>query len=99
VNFLLKELQTDRELLSSRNKEGYILNVDSWNKVIKLHLTSCRYCNPHEEGGIQVESKIMNKTGETWYSDQKEEVEAKATEMVRKKGYSYSSCDVCKPYL
>ena len=44
-----------------------------------------------------MESKIENKTGETWYSDKKGEAEAKATEMVRNRGYRYTSCEICNP--
>ena len=93
---MLKEIRTDREFLTLRNKEGYILNV-TWNHMIKLHLTSCRFCNPNRVFGIKVGSKIENETGETWYSDKKGEAEAKATEMVRNRGYGYSSCKICNP--
>ncbi len=94
---MIKEIKTDRELLLLRSKDGYTLNIDSINYVIKLHLTSCRVCNPNRVFGIKVESKIENKTGETWYSDKKGEAETKATEMVRNRGYRYSSCKICNP--
>ena len=93
---MIKEIKTDRELLLLRSKDEYILNV-TWNRVIKLHLTSCRVCNSNEVFGIKVESKIENKTGETWYSDKKGEAEAKATEMARNRGFKYSSCKICNP--
>ncbi len=95
---MIKEIKTDRELLLLRNKEGYILNV-AWNRVIKLHLTSCRVCNPNRVFRIKVESKIENNKGEPWYSDKKGDVEAKAIEMVRNRGYRYTSCEICNPYL
>ena len=94
---MIKEIKTDRELLLLRSKDGYTLNIDSINYVIKLHLTSCRVCNPNRVFGIKVESKIESKTGETWYSDKKGEAEAKATEMARNRGYRYSSCKICNP--
>ena len=94
---MIKEIKTDRELLLLRSKDGYTLNIDSINYVIKLHLTSCRVCNPNRVFGIKVESKIESKTGETWYSDRKGEAEAKATEMVRNRGYGHSSCKICNP--
>ena len=96
VKRLLKEIKIDKELLLLINKEGYILNV-TWNHVIKLHLTSCRCCNPNRVFGIKVESKIENKTGETWYSDKKSEATAKAREIVKNKGYEYSTCGICNP--
>jgi len=94
---LLKNIRSDEELLLLRSKDGYIINIDFINKVIKLHLTSCRFCNPNRVFGIKVGSKIENETGETWYSDKKGEAEVKATEMVRNRGYGYSSCKICNP--
>lgn len=90
---MLKKINTDAELALLRQKKGYILNVNSINKVIKLHLTSCRYCNPYEVWGIKVNSKMSNKTGETWFSLSKEE----ARELNKNKSYEYSPCRVCNP--
>ena len=94
---MLKEIHTDRELRLLRRKDGYVLNIDFGNYVVKLHRTSCRFCNPEEVWGIKVESKIAHKTGETWYAESIEEADAKAAEMVRNRGFSYSSCKLCNP--
>jgi len=94
---LLREIRTDRDLLLLRRKDGYVLNMDFGNYMVKLHRTSCRFCNPDEVWGIKVESKIEHQTGETWYADKIGEAEAKAAEMVQNRGFRYSSCKICNP--
>jgi len=94
---LLTEVIDDEQLRELLNRTGFLVNVDYWTKVVKLHDLHCRFCNPTLSGSVKPSSKRKNKTGEFWYSNDRKEAIVKAIEISQEKGYMYSLCAICKP--
>jgi ribosomal protein L40E len=79
------------------SNSGFLVNVDYPTKDVKLHRIHCRHCNPENPVAVKPSSKRQNKTGEFWYSDNRQEANSKATEIATKRGYKYAVCAHCNP--
>lgn len=91
------EIVSDEQLTKLISTDGYLVNIDYPTKDIKLHKTSCRFCDPRNSGGVKVDSKRANNTGEFWFSESSKEASKKANEIAMDKGYAYSTCSECNP--
>lgn len=94
---MLTEISNDEKLKKLLPVTGFLVNVDYPTKDVKLHRIDCKYCDPSSSVGVKPSSKRLNKTGEFWYSDNRDEANSKAEEIASKKGYSYSLCAICNP--
>lgn len=90
------KLHTDDDLRRYRHERGYILNVDSALIVTILHRTSCRYCDPDSKRGINVETKIANHRGNTYYFSARKEA-SKIIKQLTGEGYRHVDCSFCRP--
>jgi hypothetical protein len=79
-----------------RHQRGFLVNIDFPTKVVRVHRINCRHCNPKSTICVRPLSKMLNKTGDIWYADNRQEAIVKAL-LSLKKGYRYSECHVCKP--
>jgi hypothetical protein len=94
---LLTEIISDDQLKKLLSTSGFLVNIDYPTRDAKLHRIDCKYCNPGLSIGVKPSSKILNKTGEFWYSEKRDEADSKAEEIACRKGYKYSLCAVCHP--
>jgi len=94
---LLIEVFNDEQLKELILNRGFLLNVDYPTRDVKLHKITCSNCNPKSSIGVKPSSKRQNKTGEFWYSVNRQEAISKAIEISKKRGYRYSFCLKCKP--
>jgi len=93
----LIEVFDDEHLRRLISNSGFLLNVDYPTKNVKLHRIACVVCNPNNSIAVKPSSKKQNKTGEFWYSDNRQEAYFKAVEFSKRSGYRYSLCLSCKP--
>ena len=96
-NLLLIEVLDNRHLSRLISNGGFLLNVDYPTNSVKLHKISCMYCNPDNSVSVKPSSKRQNKTGELWYSENRQEANSKAIEISKKRGYQYTTCSHCNP--
>jgi len=94
---LLTEIIGDEQLAKLLLTKGFLVNVDHPTKDVKLHKISCKFCDPRNPKGVKPSSKTQNKTGEFWYSDNRNEANSKAQQIATKKRYNYSLCANCNP--
>jgi hypothetical protein len=94
---LLTKIISDDQLKKLLSTSGFLVNIDYPTRDVKLHRIYCKYCNPGLSIGVKPSSKVLNKTGEFWYSKKRDEADSKAEEIARGKGYKYSLCAVCNP--
>jgi hypothetical protein len=91
------QVSTDKELKNLHRKKGFILNVDYLTKDVVVHRTSCPHVNPDNPKGIRPSSKTLNKTGEFWYCNSREDTLQKVGELGRTTKLKLRLCAVCKP--
>ena len=94
---MLTEITSDEQLKKLLSTEGFLVNVDYPTRDVKLHRIDCKYCDPNNSVGVKPSKKRLNKTGEFWYSNNRDEANSKAEEIACKRGYYYSLCAVCNP--
>jgi len=94
---MLIEVNSDEQLVTLLDSPGFLLNVNYEIRDVKMHRISCKYCDPRRKVGVKPSSKRLNKTGEFWYSYNRNEVNSKATEIAETRGYTYRLCAFCKP--
>jgi hypothetical protein len=94
---LLIEILDDKNLKRLILNGGFLLNFDYPIKNAKLHRITCRHCNPDNSISVKPSSKRQSKTGEFWYSDNRQEAISKAIEISKRRGHRYSFCPRCKP--
>jgi hypothetical protein len=97
IDLLLIEVFDNEHLKKLISDRGFLLNIDYPTKNVKLHRITCMHCNPDNPLSVEPSSKRKNKTGEIWYSDERQEANSKAMEVSKKRGYRYSFCLRCKP--
>ena len=88
---MLIEVTSDQQLEKLLSTSGFLVNVDYPTKDVKLHMISCKYCDPSSIVGVKPSGKRLNNTGEFWYSDNPFEANSKAKEIAVKRGYSNSA--------
>ena len=94
---MLKEITTNEQLDKLLSAKGFLVNIDHPTKDVKLHRINCKFCDPKSPVGVKPSSKRQNNTGGFWYSDNRNEADAKAEEVAAGRGYNYSFCGVCNP--
>jgi hypothetical protein len=94
---LLIDVVDNEHLKNLISENGFLLKIDYPTKNIKLHKTTCVNCNPDNPASVKPSSKRQNKTGEFWYSANRQEANSKALEISERRGYKYSFCLRCKP--
>ena len=102
---LINPIESSSQLYSlySSGKKGYIANIKyNGNKsplkgTIKLHKTSCMYCNPHNLRGIKPERKIPFVTGELLYAETLKEAYKIIFAFQANGQFFYYRCYICKP--
>jgi len=94
---LLTEIVSDEQLEDLLSNRGFLVNVDHPTRDVKLHKISCKFCDPNNPQGVKPSSKKLSKTGEFWYSDNRNEANSKVKEIATKRKYNYSLCAVCNP--
>lgn len=94
---MLTEITSDQQLEKLLSTKGFLVNVDYPTKDVKLHRIDCMYCDPRGAVGVKPSSKRLNRTGEFWFSDNRNEARSKAEEIASQRGCSYSLCANCNP--
>jgi hypothetical protein len=94
---LLIEVFDDEDLKKLITNGGFLLNFDYPIKNVKLHRITCRHCNPDNSVAVKPSSRRQNKSGEFWYSDNRQEAISKAIKISKRRGHRYSLCLRCKP--
>lgn len=92
---MLTKIVSDEELIKLYTEGGYLIAVDYDKKEIKLHTIDCMLADPISSVGVKPTKVRETKTGEFWYSKQDNEVNLKAEEIVKQKGYSFIICPIC----
>ncbi len=94
---MLIQVATDEKLKKLLGEGGFILNVDYPTRDTKLHRISCPHANPDNPVGIHPSSKTLNKTGEFWYSENRDEILQKARDLTSIMKSHLTCCVRCNP--
>ena len=92
---MLIEIVDDKQLINLYTTAGYLVAVDYQKKGILLHTVDCMLADPISSVGVKPSKARENKTGEFWFTENREEAKSKAEEIAKKKGYTYSICPIC----
>jgi hypothetical protein len=92
---LLIEILSDEQLIKLYTEGGYLVAVDYQKKEIKLHTIDCMLADPISSIGVKPTKSRKTKTGEFWYSEERNVANLKAKEILRNKGYNYIICPIC----
>jgi len=92
---LLTEIVDDDQLIKLYNEGGYLVAVDYPKNEIKLHTIDCMLADPISTVGVKPSKAKANKTGEFWYTKERDEANSKAEEIAKNKGYTYIVCPIC----
>ena len=92
---MVTEIVTDEQLIDLYNEGGYLISVDYPKKEIKFHTVDCMLADPISTVGVKPTKAKEKQTGETWYSKLRDEVIAKAQEIMEEKGYTLVICAIC----
>ena len=92
---MLTEIVSDEQLIKLYTESGYLVAVDYTKNEIKLHTIDCMLADPISSVGVKPSKASVNKTGEFWYSKNRNEANSKAEEIAKKKGYTYLVCPIC----
>ena len=91
----MTEIVSDEQLIKLYTEGGYLLAVDYPKNEIKLHTIDCMLADPISSVGVKPTKSRSDKTGEFWYSENRSEVDAKAKDVAKNKGYTYIVCPIC----
>ena len=95
---MLVEVNSDEQLITLLGgRPGFLINVYYPTRTVKIHSIRCKYCDPRRKIGVKPSSKRLKKTGEFWYSHNRNEVNSKANEIAETRGYKYHLCTLCNP--
>jgi len=92
---LLTEICSDQQLIDLYNEGGCLISVDYPKKEVKFHTVDCMLADPISTVGVKPSKAKESQTGEVWYSKERDEVMAKAEEIVKEKGYTLEICAIC----
>ena len=92
---MLTEIVDDDQLIKLYNEGGYLVAVDYPKNEIKLHTIDCMLADPISTVGVKPSKAKANKTGEFWYTKERDEANSKAEEIAKNKGYTYIVCPIC----
>ena len=86
---------TDQQLIDLYTSTGYLVAADYSKGEVTLHTIDCMLADPISTVGVKPTKTRENKTGEFWYSENREEAKSKAEEIANMKGYKLSICPIC----
>ena len=86
---LLSEILNDEQLIKLYTESGFLVAVDYTKNEVRLHTIDCI--------GVKPSKVRADKTGEFWYSKDRDEIISKAEEIAKKKGYTNVKCPICNP--
>ena len=92
---MLTEIVSDEQLINLYTEDGYLVAVDYPKNEVKLHTIDCMLADPISSVGVKPSKARDNKTGEFWYSKNRNEANLKAEEIAKKKAYTYVVCPIC----
>jgi hypothetical protein len=92
---LLTVIVTDDQLIKLYTEGGYLVAVDYPKNEVKLHTIDCMLADPISSVGVKPSKARENNTGEFWYSEDRDEANAKAEEIAKNKGYTFIICPIC----
>ncbi len=95
VQSLLTEITSNEQLIELYTKGGFLIAVDYPKKQLKLHTIDCMLADPISSVGVKPSKSKASKTGEFWYSKDRNKAVSKAKEIAGKKGYTYLVCPIC----
>lgn len=95
--FLLTEILNDEQLIELYTASGFLVAVDYTKDEVRLHTIDCMLADPISTIGVKPSKARSDKTGEFWYSKDRDEVLSKAEEIAKKKGYANIKCPICNP--
>ena len=94
---MLTEIVSDEQLIKLYTESGFLVAADYTKNEVRLHTIDCMLADPISTIGVKPSKVRSNKTGEFWYSKNRDEVIYKAEEIAKKKGYTYIKCPICNP--
>jgi hypothetical protein len=95
---MLIEITGDAELKRLLGIDsGFLLDADYCSHLVTIHIINCRLCNPVTNAKLSPSKKKENKTGEIWFSDKRNEIMSKASNISEKRKCVTSLCEVCHP--
>ena len=92
---MLTEIVSDDQLIKLYTEGGYLISVDYPKNEIKFHTIDCMLADPISTVGVKPTKAKEANTGEFWYSKERSEVNSKAEEIAKQKGYTYVICPIC----
>lgn len=92
---MLTEIVSDDQLIKLYTEGGYLIAVDYPKNEIKFHTIDCMLADPISTVGVKPTKAKEANTGEFWYSKERSEVNSKAEEIAKQKGYTYVICPIC----
>jgi hypothetical protein len=92
---LLTVIVSDDQLIKLYTEGGYLVAVDYPKNEVKLHTIDCMLADPISTVGVKPSKARENKAGEFWYSEDRDEANAKAEEIAKNKGYAFIVCPIC----
>jgi hypothetical protein len=92
---LLTKIVNDDQLIKLYTEGGHLVAADYPKKEVKLHTIDCMLADPISTVGVKPSKAMENKTGEFWYSKDRDEAISKAEEIAKNKGYTYIVCPIC----
>ena len=92
---MLTEIVSDQQLIDLYNEGGYLISVDYPKKEIKFHTVDCMLADPISTVGVKPSKAKETQTGEVWYSTERDEVIAKAEQLVKEKDCTLVICAIC----
>lgn len=94
---MVTEIISDEQLIKLYTESGFLVAVDYTKNEVRLHTVDCMLADPISTIGIKPSKSISNKTGEFWYSKDRDEIISKAEEIATKKNYENIKCPICNP--
>ena len=92
---MLVEITNDKQLIDLYTEGGYLVAVNFPKEEIKLHTVDCMLADPISSVGVKPTKARESKTGEFWYSKERDEINSKAEEIAKEKSYRYIICPIC----
>jgi hypothetical protein len=94
---LLTEIFTDEQLIKLYTESGFLIVVNYTKNEIRLHTIDCMLADPISSIGVKPSKVRSNKTGEFWYSKDRDEIISKTEEIAKKMGFTNVKCPICNP--
>ena len=94
---MVTEIVSDEQLIKLYTESGFLVAVDYPKNEVRLHTIDCMLADPISTIGVKPSKSRSNKTGEFWYSRDRNEIISKAEEIAKKMDYENIKCPICNP--